>query len=94
MEHHAQSVEDHLVEGLSFKLRPGASYVTDRKSVTYSPHCGNAYSPRGVRVIKSMLTGDQWFDPSTVEVVVHIEEQRYWQLETLRCWWSWFLPQV
>lgn len=68
MEHHAQSVEDHLVEGLSFKLRPGASYVTDRKSVTYFPQGGNTYSPRGVRVIKIMLTGDQWLDPSTVKL--------------------------
>ena len=68
MEHHAQSVEDHLAYGLSFKLRPGAYYVTDRKCVTYSPQGGNAYSPRGVRVIKIMLTGDQWLDPSTVKL--------------------------
>ena len=32
MESHAQSVEDDLIDSLSFKLRPGASYVTDRKS--------------------------------------------------------------
>ena len=29
------SVEDYLVDGLSFKLNPGASYVTDRRSVSY-----------------------------------------------------------
>ena len=35
MEAHANAVEDHLIEGLSFKIRPGASYVTDRRFVTF-----------------------------------------------------------
>ena len=35
MEAHAQSVEDNLIDSLSFKLRAGASYVTDRRSVTF-----------------------------------------------------------
>ena len=30
----ANSAEDYLIEGLNFKLSPGASYITDRKSVT------------------------------------------------------------
>ena len=38
MEAHAQSVEDNLIDLRSFKLRPGASYVTDRKSVSYFPN--------------------------------------------------------
>ena len=33
----ANSVEDKLIDGLSFKMQPGASYVTERKSVTYHP---------------------------------------------------------
>ena len=36
MESHAQSVEDYLIEGLSFKMSPGASYVTSRRSVSFS----------------------------------------------------------
>ena len=52
MESHAQSVDDHLIDSLSFKLKPGASYVTDRRSVTYFPQGGNQYSPTGVKVIK------------------------------------------
>ena len=27
----ANSVEDKLIDGLSFKMQPGASYVTERK---------------------------------------------------------------
>ena len=31
----ANSVEDYLIDGLSFKLSPGASYVTNRRTVTW-----------------------------------------------------------
>ena len=71
MEAHAQSVEDNLIDSLSFKLRPGASYVTDRRSVTYFPQGENSYSPVGVKVIKMMLTGDSWMDPSTVKLFMN-----------------------
>jgi hypothetical protein len=68
MEATAQSVEDHLIESLSFKLQPGASYVSNRRSVTYHPTGGNDYSPAGVKVIKIVLTGQDWLDPSTVRI--------------------------
>ena len=32
MEHHAQSIDDALIGGLSYKLKPGASYVTNRRT--------------------------------------------------------------
>ena len=35
MEHHAQSTDDAPIGGLSCKLKPGASYVTNRRSVSY-----------------------------------------------------------
>ena len=66
MESHAQSVEDYLIEGLSFKLAPGASYITNRRSVSFFPQGGNAYSSNGVKVARIALTGDGWLDPSTV----------------------------
>ena len=70
MEAHAQSVEDNLVSGLSFKLAPGASYVTDRKSVTYWPSGSSEYKVSGgVKVAKINLTGDAWLDPGTVKVM-------------------------
>lgn len=68
MEHHAQSVEDHLIEGLSFKLRPGSSYVTSRRNSTYWPSGSNVYSPQGTKVIRIPLTGDTWLDPTTVKL--------------------------
>ena len=68
MEHHAQSVDDALIGGLSYKLKAGASYVTNRRSVSYFAPGGNQYSPSGVRVIRFNLTGDQWLDPSTFRI--------------------------
>ena len=72
MEHHAQSVDDALIGGLSYKLKPGASYVTNRRSVSYFASGGNTYSPSGVKVMKFNLTGDQWLDPSTFRVAFQL----------------------
>ena len=59
LEETANSIEDHLIEGLSFKLKPGASYVQSRRSVSFFPQGGNSYSSTGVKVIKVALTGAQ-----------------------------------
>jgi len=69
MESHVNATEDFLIDGLSFKLGPSASYVTQRRSVTFYPQGGNQYSPTGVKVIKISLTGDQWLDPSTFRTI-------------------------
>ena len=58
--------------GLSYKLKPGASYVTNRRSVSYFAQGGNQYSPTGVKVMKFNLTGDQWMDPSTFRVMFQL----------------------
>lgn len=66
----ANSIEDKLVDGLSFKLNPGASYVVDRRSVTYHPQGSNIYKPSsGTKLIRILLTGDNWMDPSTFRVM-------------------------
>jgi hypothetical protein len=36
VEAHANAVEDYLIDGLNFKLRPGASYVTERKNSVFN----------------------------------------------------------
>ena len=70
----ANSIEDKLVDGLSFKLNPGASYVVDRRSVTYHPQGSNIYSPNtGTKLIRIMLTGDNWLDPSTFRVMFNLK---------------------
>ena len=72
MEHHAQSIDDALIGGLSYKLKSGASYVTNRRSVSSFASGGNTYSPNGVKVMKFNLTGDQWMDPSTFRVAFQL----------------------
>jgi hypothetical protein len=69
MEAITNSAEDYLIDGLSFKLKPGASYVTDRKSFTFWSIGSNSYTPvGGVELIKFQLNGDDgnWLDPSSV----------------------------
>jgi hypothetical protein len=66
----ANSVENYLIDGLSFKLNPSASYVQDRRSVSYFVAGSNIYQPgSGARVARINISGDSWLDPSTVRVI-------------------------
>ena len=70
----ANSVEDKLIDGLSFKLAPGALYVYERKSVTYHPQGSNIYSPgAGTKLIKMLITGEGWVDPSTFRIMFDLQ---------------------
>lgn len=81
----ANSVEDYLIEGLSFKLSPGASYVTDRRSVSFFTAGSNVYqSGSGARVARINLTGDGWLDPSTVRLVFTLVNNNTNQTVTLK----------
>ena len=84
MEGVANSVEDRLVDGLSFQLKPGASYVTERKSVTYHPQGSNVYSTSGTKLIKILLTGDQWIDPTTFRIMFDVMNTSTDQSKLLR----------
>ena len=70
METYANSIEDHLIDSLTFKLDPTANYVTNRQSVTYYTQGANIYqSGSGSRVIRFTLSGNgQYLDPSTVRM--------------------------
>ena len=65
MEVYSSSVEDQLVDGLSFKLSPGSSYVTDRQSVSFYPSGSNVYSTTsGTKILRFVINGDDWLDSS------------------------------
>ena len=68
METQIQSVEDSLIDGLSFRLPNSANFIQDRRSVTFFPSGGDGYTPRGVKMIKFHIAGTDWLDPSTVRV--------------------------
>ena len=65
-------VEDYLIDGLSFKLPPGATYVTDRKSVTYYTSGSNEYSTLGTKLVKIVANSDGWMDPSTLRITFDV----------------------
>ena len=72
------AIEDHLIDSISFKLAPGASYVTDRRSVSFFPQGSNIYKPQsGTKVIKIALTGTgEWLDPSTLQLQFKLKMKR------------------
>ena len=81
----ANGVEDKLIDGLSFKMQPGASYVIERKSVTYHPRGSNIYEPgAGTKLIRILLTGDNWLDPSTLRVTLTLNNTDKVQDSNLR----------
>ena len=68
METHIQAVDDALIDSLSFKLPNSANFINDRRSVSFFPSGGNSYSPLGVKIIKFVITGTDWLDPSSVRI--------------------------
>ena len=66
----ANSLEDTLIDGLSFKLAKTASYITSRRSCTYHPQGSNIYTPQnGTKLIKISINGSDWLDPSTFRIM-------------------------
>ena len=69
MQVYTSSVDDELVDGLSFKLSPGSSYITSRNSVSYFPTGSNIYTTAaGTKVLRILLSGDDWVDPATLRI--------------------------
>ena len=92
METISNSIEDGLVNSLSYKLDATASYITERKSCTYYAMGGNAYAPNsGTKVIKLVINGDSWLDPSTVKIQFDLQNLNGTvPLRTLSGGWSFF----
>ena len=65
----ANSVEDYLTESFQFKIPPGASCVTDRRTVSYFIAGSNIYtSGSGTKVIRISLTGDSRWGPGSIRL--------------------------
>ena len=94
MEAVANSVDDALIDSLSFKLSNSASYITDRKSVTFWPSGSNIYKTNsGTKVIRFHLTNDNWLDPSTVRVMFNLvnnDSDALKKLRTISGAWAFF----
>ena len=68
MEHSLAATEDALIESLTFNLPNSANFITDRRSVSFFPSNGNEFSPQGVKILRFMITGTDWLDPSSLRV--------------------------
>ena len=94
VEAYANSIEDKLVDGLSYKLNATASYIHDRKSVTFHPQGSNIYKPgAGTKLIEIALVGQDWLDPTTFRVmfdVVNISTIMDTRLKPVSGPWSFF----
>ena len=86
MEAISNGIEDKLIDSLQFKLKEGASYINDRRSVTYYPQGSNIYKPKsGTKVIKIMLTdANSWLDPSTFRVMFDLKNNAALAQQQLR----------
>ncbi|MFM7979966.1 MAG: hypothetical protein ACKPKO_11690 [Candidatus Fonsibacter sp.] len=66
----ANSLEDTLIDGLSYKLAMTASYITNRRSCTFHPQGSNIYKATdGTRLIKFNIGSHEWLDPSTFRIM-------------------------
>jgi hypothetical protein len=80
----ANGIEDKLIDGLSFKMNPGASYVVDRRSVTFHPQGSNIYkTASGTKLIRILLTGDNWLDTSTFRIMFDVRNNAATKAEKL-----------
>ena len=87
MESISNGVEDYLIDGLSFKLPPGSSYVTDRRKSTYHASGSNIYKPEGgTRVVRFLLNGEDgtWLDPGTIRVQFDLVNNEATDLKRVR----------
>jgi hypothetical protein len=94
MDFHTSAIEDTIVPQIDFKLNPGASYITARDSVTFPCSGSQAYvSNQGSRLIKVIIAGDGWLDPSTVKLSYRYQLQEQQPLRVLSGGWSFSVVQ-
>ena len=82
----ANSIEDKLIDSLQFKLKEGASYINEKRSVTFYQQGSNVYKPKtGTKVIKIALTdSNSWLDPSTFRVMFDLRNNASLSAQQLR----------
>ena len=75
MEAHVTSgIEDHLIDGLSFKASSGtASYVLNSRFVRFFAESGNRFDANSSRVLRFRLTDQSFLEPSSVRLQMTIQ---------------------
>ena len=91
----ANSAEDYLIGSFQFKIPPGASYVTDRRTVSYFTASSSVYTPNsGTKVFRINLTSESgWLDPGTARLhytLANTDQTPTNNLRTIGGPWSFF----
>ena len=69
LETHVASIEDSLIDGMSFGNRPTTSYITARRSSAFQPVSGGVFAPNQLRIIRFSIIDDAtWLDASTLRL--------------------------
>ncbi len=73
LETHIAGSEDQLISGLHFSGSNTASYITDRRQVSFAPQSASNFKPSGSRLMRFSLADEQGFlDGGTVRLIFKI----------------------
>ena len=74
-----------IIDSLDFQTPNTASYVIERKSVSFHPSGSNIYSSAGgTTLIKIVITGDSYLEPSTFRIMFDLRNNEADVLKLLR----------
>ena len=72
LEVHASALRNSLIDGMSFGSRPTASYIINRRSVSFPPQSGGTFEPGVLRLLRFSLQdatdggSSGWLDGETL----------------------------
>ena len=61
LESFAQTADQQLLGALSYKLSPGANYITDRRSSVFYTSAAGSFKNNGVRIFRINMTSEHAF---------------------------------
>ena len=64
-----ETSQDEYIDSMNYTTGPTGKYFVSRKSSTYCPMGGHQYSPKGVRMMKFNITGQDWLVPDTLRLM-------------------------
>ena len=77
LETHIAGAEDKLLDSLHFAGKTSASYVTERRSVTFAPQTSANISPAGVRLVRFNLSDQNgWLVGDTLRLIMTIHNAK------------------
>ena len=77
LETHIAGAEDKLLDSLHFAGKTSASFVTERRSVSFAPQAASNFTPQGVRLIRVQLADQSgWLVGDTVRLCFTLHNAR------------------